>query len=79
MTCELVAPPAHGTSSIASDCSAGSYRFASDFGGSDAFSYRAVDSHGVASDPATVSVSTTLMLFADDFETSDLSRLAPCR
>ncbi|MDX6719703.1 MAG: acid phosphatase type 7, partial [Solirubrobacteraceae bacterium] len=74
VTCEVTAQPAHGTASVAGDCSAGSYRSASDFGGSDAFGYRAIDSHGVASATATVTVSTTTVLFADGFESSDLSR-----
>jgi hypothetical protein len=80
VTCEVTAQPAHGTASVASDCSAGSYRSATGFGGSDGFSYRAIDSHGLTSDPATVTVSTTLaLLFADDFETSDLSHWSSSR
>jgi hypothetical protein len=79
VTCEVTAQPAHGTASVAGDCSTGSYRSATDFGGSDAFSYRAVDAHGRTSDPATVTVSTTLVLFADDFESSDLSRWSSSR
>jgi hypothetical protein len=38
-----------------------------------------VDSHGATSDPATVRVSTTLVLFGDDFETADLSRWSSYR
>jgi hypothetical protein len=79
VTCEVVAQPAHGSAWVAGDCSTGSYRSASGFGGSDGFSYRAVDSHGATSDPATVRVSTTLVLFGDDFETADLSRWSSYR
>ncbi len=54
VTCTIVGEPAHGTATVAPDCSAGSYRPTADFNGADAFTYSAADDAG--SDPGTVAV-----------------------
>jgi hypothetical protein len=59
LTCQIASPPTHGTATVAGDCSGGTYTPTGDFNGSDSFSYRAVDSHGVASGAATVSATVT--------------------
>jgi hypothetical protein len=80
LTCAIAAPPAHGSATVAADCSSGSYRSESGYGGGDGFAYTATDSLGAASAPAAVTVSVAnAVLFADSFETADLSRWTSSR
>jgi hypothetical protein len=55
VTCSIASQPANGTATVASDCSSGTYTPASGYTGSDSFTYKATDSHGADSTPATVS------------------------
>jgi hypothetical protein len=74
LSCEVVAQPAHGTASVASDCSAGSYSPAPGYSGDDSFTYRALDSHGAPSNTATVSATVApSALFSDGFESGNVS------
>jgi Bacterial Ig domain/Fibronectin type III domain len=59
LTCSIVNSPAHGTASVASDCSSGSYTSDAGYTGSDSFTYEATDSSGADSGPATVSVTVS--------------------
>jgi len=54
LTCSIVSQPAHGTASVASDCSAGTYMPNHNYFGADSFTYGVSD--GQASDQGTVSV-----------------------
>src|SRR3954469_22098157 len=59
LTCTIVSQPSHGSATVASDCSTGSYTPTAGYAGSDSFTYRATDNHGAGSSPATVSASVT--------------------
>jgi hypothetical protein len=58
-TCAIVSQPAHGTATVANDCSSGTYKGNADYNGPDSFTYRATDNHSEASTPATVSATVT--------------------
>jgi hypothetical protein len=74
LTCEVVGQPAHGTASVASNCSSGSYTPANGFSGDDPFTYRATDNHGAHSNTATVTPSVVVVsLFEDGFESGNLT------
>ena len=59
LTCEIVAAPAQGSATVASDCGSGTYTPASGYSGSDSFTYRATDPSGAQSSPATVAVTVS--------------------
>jgi subtilisin family serine protease len=54
LTCSIATQPAHGSASVAANCSSGSYQPAANVHGSDSFTYRVSD--GSATDDGTVSV-----------------------
>jgi hypothetical protein len=59
LTCQIATAPAHGTATVAADCSGGTYTPAAGHEGADPFSYRAVDSHGAPSNDAAVNVTVS--------------------
>jgi hypothetical protein len=78
LTCAIVTAPAHGSATVASDCSTGTYTPAAGYSGGDSFTYRATDSHGADSNVATVSATIAPPappppLFSDGFESGNLS------
>ncbi|MEA2449487.1 MAG: large repetitive protein [Thermoleophilaceae bacterium] len=74
LTCAIVASPAHGTATVAADCSGGGYTPAPGYFGPDSFTYRATDSHGLSSAAGTVSATVNpASLFSDGFESGNLS------
>ncbi len=74
VTCAIAGAPAHGTASVASDCSSGSYTPAPGYSGADSFTYQATDSKGATSSPGTVSATVIVpALFSDGFESGTLA------
>ena len=61
LTCSIALAPANGTSSVASDCSSGTYTPDLGFSGADTFDYQVSD--GQASDTGTVSMTVNTATF----------------
>ncbi|MFL5909819.1 MAG: Ig-like domain-containing protein [Gaiellaceae bacterium] len=74
LSCAIASSPAHGTATVAPDCSSGTYMPSAGYTGPDSFTYTATDNHGAVSNAATVSASTDWpTLFSDNFESGNLS------
>jgi hypothetical protein len=58
LTCAIVAPPTHGSATVNSDCSSGTYTADAGYSGADSFTYKANDGQADSA-PATVSVTVS--------------------
>jgi hypothetical protein len=59
LSCSIVSQPAHGSASVAADCSSGSYTSTAGYSGPDSFTYKATDPSNADSPPATVNATVT--------------------
>src|SRR5207248_685941 len=74
VSCSIASSPAHGTATVATDCSGGTYTPSPGYTGADSFTYKATDNHGADSSAATVSATVDWpTLFSDGFESGNLA------